>query len=180
MTIKANTPVELLTIAICSVGLVGIFRTDDVGLQRHQAAVARDFQFLADGKITVYPIAIFFHGRYLLEMPLSSIEFVIHHELGHIVHNHNFECRDLRIVARQECEADTYAMIESRIGVFATIKTLVNNHHRMVTMNTWNKEQMTLLNYELGVRLFNVFKSIPALVKAEFAKAKRAQGVLHA
>jgi len=155
MTIKVNTPVELLTIATCS-------------------------QFLVDGKITVYPIAIFFHGRYLLEMSLSSIEFVIHHELGHIVHNHNFECKNLRILARQECEADTYAMIESRIGVFATIKTLVNNHHRIVTMNTWSKEQKILLNYELGTRLLNVFKSIPALVKAEFAKAKRAQGVLHA
>lgn len=176
MNLPPNTPVELLTV----LDNVAIFRTNCIELQIHQAAVAREFQFLYGDESTTYPVAIFFHSSYLEQEDPFTVEYIIQHELGHIALKHDFQTRDINVAIRQECEADTYALLHSRVGFIKAIKTLVKNHHRIVTMNTWTPAESKVLQYELGTRLINIVKSIPTLVKAEFARVKQAQTTLAA
>ena len=65
---------------------------------------------------TVNQIAIFVDDDYM-HMSTDTQEFIIYHELGHIVHNHNIKLSMEHI--NQEYEADMYATQYSNHGIEA-------------------------------------------------------------
>lgn len=172
MEIPANVPLQYIKEIQTRVGPIAIFCSDAICFRIHNAAVSCDLLFAINGEITNYPYAIMFYTPYLMKATPEMIEFTIQHEIGHLVNSHDFTATDVRKILRQECEADTYALLESRIGLIKAIKILILNHVSTVEQNKWNSDEIKLLNLELGSRLINLIKSIPLLIKSEIIRIK--------
>lgn len=126
------------------------FQTFNVYVEDEANEAVNFFKCLA---VTSPEKAILFSGKFYNSASEIEIDFIIHHEVGHLINNHNLNALT---VLRNEIEADTFAMKYSKIKAADAISLLNKMSEDCLQRTDLSKDQIKLIKIERWVRIFNL------------------------